>query len=92
MLKLIFIIIFSIVLLNGNTQNLLIFENLKNGKIVAYKLPLKAKCTFKNGTKRSLILDSIQGDSFYFKANTKKNIVLSYHISSIEKIDNYNSE
>jgi hypothetical protein len=54
MLKLIFIIIFSIVLLNGNTQNLLVFENLKNGKIEAYKLPVKAMCKFKDGKKKLL--------------------------------------
>ncbi len=89
MLKLIFIIIFSIVLFKGNTQNLLVFENLKNGKIEAYKLPIKAMCKFKDGTKKIIVIDSIQGDSLYCKLRNNKNC---FSLSSIKKINNFNSE
>lgn len=87
--KFIILFIFSFVVLLCNGQHLLVFENLKNGKILAYKLPTKAMCKFKDGTKKIIVIDSIQGDSVYCKLRNNKNC---YSLSSIKKIDNFNSE
>lgn len=91
MLKFIILSIFYFVVFICNGQHFLVFENLKNGKIVAYKLPLKAMCKFNDGTKKTVVIDSIQGDSVYGKLNKDKSII-SYSLFSIKKIDNHNNE
>jgi len=91
MLKFIILSIFSFVVLLCNAQHLLVFENMKNGKITAYKLPVQAMCKFKNKENISVIIDSIQGDSFYCRLRNA-NSVQCFSLSSIKKIDNYNSE
>lgn len=89
--KFIILLIFSFVVFLCNGQHLLVFENLKNGKILAYKLPTKAMCKFKDGTKKIIVIDSIQCDSVYGRLNKDKSVIC-YSLSLIKKIDNYDSE
>jgi hypothetical protein len=67
MLKLLFLSLFSFVILLCIGQQTLFLEIMGNGKIKTIKLPCVVRVTFKNGVDKKLLLQKLSGDSFYFK-------------------------
>jgi hypothetical protein len=86
MIRLLIIINFSLFGLLSNAQQTLFLEKIKNGNVKAINLPCEVDVKFKDGKSKTLLLQKISSDSFYFKKYYNQPENYDCGISSVEKI------
>lgn len=86
---LLFIKLFLFGFLLSNAQQKIMFlekGNQQEIRNIIYTLPIAVTCTFGNSIKRDLVLEKVQGDSFYFEKYYNQEANYDCLIKSVGKI------